>query len=206
MIGATLDAGASPAVLAAASAGVIVRPEGTAVAVGAIASLSRADAGSGVGAGILEDSKNLTGDAGSGVAAGPAASISAAASGVAAARDEESARGPVASDSGVARGVEAARDVEAARGEDGESGDGGASGASWACAIGAWATPGAEPGSPVELGWDRLRPHDWQLVCPRKTSVAPQNRHVGFCDPCPSVTLYLISGRAPSCRADCPPV
>ena len=42
----------------------------------------------------------------------------------------------------------------------------------------------------------RSRPHDWQLVCPRKTSVAPQNRHVGFCDPCPTVTLNLSSGRA----------
>jgi hypothetical protein len=172
-------------VLAAASAGVIVRPDGTAVAVGAIASLSRADAGSGVGAGILEDSKNLSGDAGSGLAAGPAASISGAASGVAAARDEESARSPVASDSGEARGVEAARDVEAASGKDGESGDDEASGVA--------ATAGAEPATSVEAGTAWLRPHDWQLVCPRKTSVAPQNRHVGFCDPCPSVTLYLIS-------------
>ncbi len=163
MIGATLDAGASPDVLAAASAGVIVRPEGTAVAVGAIASLRRADAGRGVGGGILLDSKNRTGEAGSGAAAGPAARASGEAIGVAA-----------------ARGDEAARDA----GAIGESGAATEEGAT---------AGGVVPASPDELGTSRLRPHDWQLVCPRKTSVAPQNRHVGFCDPCPGVTLYLTT-------------
>jgi hypothetical protein len=168
--GATLDAGAAPAVLAAASAGVIVRPEGMAVAVGAIASLRRGDAGSGVGGGILLDSKNLTGDAGSGAAAGPAAIDSGAASGVVA-----------------ASGVETAGGAEAASGA--ETSDGG------------WTACGADPASPAESLTARFRPHDWQLVCPRKTSVAPQKRHVGFCDPCPSVTLNLTFGQAPNCRA-----
>jgi hypothetical protein len=169
MIGATLDAGASPDVLAAASAGVVVRPEGTAVAVGAIASLRRADAGRGVGGGILLDSKNRTGDAGSGAAAGPAASAPGEASGVAAARGEEAASGDDA-----ARGAEAIAESGAAKDEGATAG-------------------GVDTASPDELGTSRLRPHDWQLVCPRKTSVAPQNRHVGFCDPCPNVTLYLTT-------------
>jgi hypothetical protein len=79
--GATLDTGASPAVLAAASAGVIVRPVGTAVAMGAMASLNRGEDGSGVGGGIFADSKKRTGDAGWGAAAGPAASGSGEAKG-----------------------------------------------------------------------------------------------------------------------------
>jgi hypothetical protein len=37
-------------------------------------------------------------------------------------------------------------------------------------------------------------PHAWQLVCPRKTSVAPQNWQVGLPAPCPSVKLTLSSG------------
>jgi len=183
MIGATLDAGASPDVLAAASAGVIVRPEGTAVAVGAIASLKRAEAGRGVGAGILLDSKNLTGDAGSGAAVGPAASASGESGGVAAARGEEAASGE-----------------EPASGDDAASGAGAIDEAGAAIEAGATADC-VDPASTDELGTARLRPHDWQLVCPRKTSVAPQNRHVGFCDPCPSVTLNLDSGHAPNCRA-----
>ena len=185
--GATLDAGASPAVLAAASAGVIVRPEGMAVAVGAIASLRRGDAGSGVGGGILLDSKNLTGDAGSGAAAGPAASDSGAASGVVAASGEESARDPAASGVVAASGVETASGAEAASGAE-TSGGG-------------WTACGVDAASPAESLTARFRPHDWQLVCPRKTSVAPQKRHVGFCDPCPSVTLNLTFGQAPNCRA-----
>ena len=186
--GATLDTGASPAVLAAASAGVIVRPVGTAVAMGAMASLNRGEDGSGVGGGIFADSKKRTGDAGWGAAAGPAASGSGEAKGVEAARDDESARGPTANDPGAASGVEAARGADAARGGDAASCDG-----STACGVDS--TPAAG------FGVARFRPHDWQLVCPRKTSVAPQNRQVWFCDPCPSVTLYLTSGQAPNCRA-----
>lgn len=166
--------------LAAASAGVIVRPEGMAVAVGAIASLRRGDAGSGVGGGIREDSKNLTGDAGSGAAAAPAASDSGAANGVAAASNEESAREPAASGVAAASGVEAASGAETS---------------------GGWTACGVDAASPAESLTARFRPHDWQLVCPRKTSVAPQKRHVGFCDPCSSVTLNLTFGQAPNCRA-----
>jgi hypothetical protein len=149
---------------------------------GAIASLSRGDDGSGVGGGIFADSKKRTGDVGWGAAAGPAASSSGEANGVAAARDDESARGPTASDPGAASGVDAARGADAA------SCDG-------------WMACGVDSTPAAGFGVARFRPHDWQLVCPRKTSVAPQNRHVWFCDPCPSVTLYLTSGQAPNCRA-----
>jgi len=153
-----------------------------------MASLNRGEDGSGVGGGIFADSKKRTGDAGWGAAAGPAASGSGEAKGVEAARDDESARGPTANDPGAASGVEAARGADAARGGDAASCDG-----STACGVDS--TPAAG------FGVARFRPHDWQLVCPRKTSVAPQNRHVWFCDPCLSVTLYLTSGQAPNCRA-----
>jgi hypothetical protein len=35
------------------------------------------------------------------------------------------------------------------------------------------------------------RPQDWQLVCPRNISLAPQNWHVGPAGPWPNVTLDL---------------
>ena len=50
---------------------------------------------------------------------------------------------------------------------------------------------GAEVARPV-----RSMPQAWQLVCPRKTSFAPQNWQVGLPDPWPSVTLDLSSGAA----------
>jgi hypothetical protein len=34
-------------------------------------------------------------------------------------------------------------------------------------------------------------PQDWQLVCPRKISLAPQNWHVWLAAPCPRVKLNL---------------
>jgi hypothetical protein len=39
-------------------------------------------------------------------------------------------------------------------------------------------------------------PHAWQLVCPRKTSFAPQNWQVGLAAPCPSINLNLTFGSA----------
>jgi hypothetical protein len=41
----------------------------------------------------------------------------------------------------------------------------------------------------------RSLPHAWQLVCPRKIRLAPQNLHVGFCVPCPCISLNLSSVR-----------
>jgi hypothetical protein len=171
-----------------------------------MASLNRGEDGSGVGGGIFADSKKRTGDAGWGAAAGPAASGSGEANGVAAARDDESARGPTASDPGAASGVEAARGADAESGAEGARGVDAARGADAARGVDAargdgWTACGVDSAPAAASGMARFRPHDWQLVCPRKTSVAPQNRQVWFCDPCPSVTLYLTSGQAPNCRA-----
>jgi hypothetical protein len=55
--------------------------------------------------------------------------------------------------------------------------------------------PEVEPGVEPEVEPEgSVLPHAWQLVCPRKTSVAPQNWQVGLPAPCPSVKLTLSSG------------
>ena len=138
--------------LEAASAGVIVRPVGAPVEVGAVASLNRTEGGSGVGGGILADSNNRTAAGASGAA------VSACGAGAprpAAAWAGPSGAGPVGS-----------------------------------------AGKGSVTGWPSSARPLRSRPHDWQLVCPRKISDAPQKRHDWVCDPCPSVTLNLSFGRA----------
>ncbi len=151
--------------LEAASAGVIVGAVGAAVEVGAVASLNRTEGGSGVGGGILADSKSRT------------------AAGAAGAGNGAAGAGVVSGLMAVASGPAPTTTALAAAGPAGPTGDG--SGTGW-------------PGSARPL---RSRPHDWQLVCPRKIRDAPQKRHDGVCDPCPSVTLNLSSGCAPDCRA-----
>ena len=73
--------------------------------------------------------------------------------------------------------------------------DGSGAGVTWAAGGSGADVTWAADGSGADVTWAagvssvRLLPQAWQLVCPRKTSCAPQNWQVGFSAPDPSVTL-----------------
>jgi hypothetical protein len=135
-------------------------------------SLRRTEGGRGVGDGILDDSKSRTGSD----AAGP----EGAAVVVGVAR-ESGAAGAVE--------VEGAAGVAGTTGATGIAGVAGDAVAQTAAGNALFGGAGAVP--PAGVRPLRSLPHAWQLVCPRKIRLAPQNWHVGFCVPCPSISLNL---------------